>query len=171
MLKKMPLGGFIPPSEIIGYAPKKNEKKILAAFSGGADSSLMLHLLRDWCAEKGFSLYAAHVNHGIRGEEAIRDRDFCSAVCQRMGIELFILNADVPAIAKKTGKSIESAARDVRYDFFAEIMRKMIFRSLQQLIMQTIILKLCCSGLQEEQDFADFAESPKKESLAVADAS
>lgn len=124
MLKKMPLGGFIPPSEIIGYAPKKNEKKILAAFSGGADSSLMLHLLRDWCAEKGFSLYAAHVNHGIRGEEAIRDRDFCSAVCQRMGIELFILNADVPAIAKKTGKSIESAARDVRYDFFAEIMEK-----------------------------------------------
>ncbi len=127
MLKIMPLGGFIPPSEMLATFPWEengNERKILAAFSGGADSSLMLRLLHDWCRENSFLLYAAHVNHGIRGEEAIRDRDFCASVCEKMGIELFILNTDVPAIAKATGKSIESAARDVRYDFFAEIMEK-----------------------------------------------
>ncbi len=127
MLKKMPLGGFIPPGEMLDLFFKKNQKidrKILAAFSGGADSSLMLWLLHDWCRENDFLLSAAHVNHGIRGEEAIRDRDFCSRICEKLGIELFVLNADVPAIAKETGKSIESAARDVRYDFFDEVMEK-----------------------------------------------
>ncbi len=123
----MPLGGFASPSEMLlsFFGESRNlEKKILVAFSGGADSSLLLYALHDWCSENEFSLFAAHVNHGIRGEEAIRDRDFCARVCEKMGIELFILDADVPAIAKEKGKSIESAARDVRYDFFAEIMEK-----------------------------------------------
>ena len=123
----MPLGGFIPPSEMLAsfFGESRNiEKRILVAFSGGADSSLLLYALGTWCIENGYKIFAAHVNHGIRGEEAIRDRDFCAQICEKMGIELFILNADVPAIAKETGKSIECAARDVRYDFFDEIMEK-----------------------------------------------
>ncbi len=123
----MPLGGFIPPSEMLVSFfgnDRSFDKKILVAFSGGADSSLMLHILHDWCRENEFCLFAAHVNHGIRGEEANRDRDFCIRICEKMGIGLFVLNADVPAIAKEKGKSIESAARDVRYDFFAEVMEK-----------------------------------------------
>ena len=127
MLKKMPLGGFVPPSEMLAYffgEKTKFDKRILVAFSGGADSSLMLRLLHDWCKENNYSLFAAHVNHGIRGEEAIRDRDFCVQICEKMAVKLFVLDADVPAISKETGKSIECAARDVRYDFFAEIMEK-----------------------------------------------
>lgn len=127
MLKKMPLGGLASPSEMLTsfFGEGKNfGKKILVAFSGGADSSLLLYALHDLCKENDFSLFAAHVNHGIRGDEAIRDRDFCVRVCQKMGIEIFVLDADVPSIARETGKSIESAARDVRYDFFADVMAK-----------------------------------------------
>lgn len=142
MLNGTPLGGFSSPSEMLcaylkgdlsgdllsesggGISPDGAPSAILAAFSGGADSSLMLAMLSQWCSEKGVKLYAAHVNHGIRGEEAIRDREFCRTVCEKMGIEAFILDADVPKIARETGKSLESAARDVRYDFFADIMAK-----------------------------------------------
>ena len=134
MLKNIPLGGFLPPSEMLsGYIDASNEQKIdsrgvpkaiLVAYSGGADSSCLLRLLSDWCAQNRTMLYAAHVNHGIRGREALRDRDFCKKECEKLGVELFILNADVPKIAAESGKSIESAARDVRYEFFADIMTR-----------------------------------------------
>ncbi len=132
MLKKIPLDGFLPPSGMLCsfYAERQPKgvsgdgvpEAILAAYSGGADSACLLHFLHKWCADNKVKLFAAHVNHGIRGEEALRDRDFCAAECEKLGIKLFILNADVPKIAEETGKSIESAARDVRYEFFARIM-------------------------------------------------
>ncbi len=97
---------------------------ILAAFSGGADSSAMLYMLKEYCDSVGAELYAAHVNHGIRGKEADRDEDFCRETADRLGIKLFVLKADVPAIAKERKQSIETAARDVRYEFFAKVMKE-----------------------------------------------
>ncbi len=97
-------------------------RSVLVALSGGADSSFLLFLMHRLSKEMDFSLYAAHVNHGIRGDEAIRDRDFCKDICRGYGIELFLLETDVPSIAKERGVSVEAAARDVRYDFFDEIM-------------------------------------------------
>lgn len=132
MLKNFDLRGFLPPNELIssflgkksiaGIAKEGFPESVLVAFSGGADSSFLLFLLHDWCEKNGVKLFAAHVNHGIRGEEALRDKDFCIRICKESGIELFVLDADVPKIARDTGKSIESAARDVRYDFFERIM-------------------------------------------------
>lgn len=125
-------GGFISPCEMIssflkgnnmgGIAPSGMPNAILVAYSGGADSACLLHFLVEWCAENGVELFAAHVNHGIRGDEALRDRDHCVRECERLGIKIFILDADVPKIAAESGKSLESAARDVRYEFFAQIM-------------------------------------------------
>ncbi len=97
---------------------------VLVGLSGGADSSVLLSLLFDVCTKRGISLFAAHVNHNIRGDEALRDRNFCSDMCARMGIRLFILDADVPALAKESGKSLEECARDVRYSYFASLMRE-----------------------------------------------
>ena len=96
--------------------PLDLEKSYLLGLSGGADSVCLFHLL----LEGGYGFAAAHINHGIRGEEADRDADFCRALCRKHGVSLFEHCADVPAIAKESGKSLEEAARDVRYSFFKE---------------------------------------------------
>ena len=99
---------------------------MLIALSGGADSRMLFELASRHCAAHGTRFYACHVNHGIRGEEATRDRNFCvrlASECQYCA-DIFVLNADVPALAEKWGKSIELAARTVRYDFFATVMKE-----------------------------------------------
>ena len=94
---------------------------VLAAFSGGADSSCLLVLLRDWCREHGVELSAAHVNHLIRGEEADRDETFCRERCRELGVPLSVLREDVPARAKERGMGLEECAREVRYAYFDEL--------------------------------------------------
>ena len=95
---------------------------ILVGFSGGADSSALLLMLKAYSEQSGAKIYAAHVNHGIRGKEADRDETFCKEFAKSLDIEFFSIKLNVPAIAKKSGESIESAARRVRYEFFNKIM-------------------------------------------------
>ena len=116
------LFSFLCGREYEGIDDKGMPSAILVAFSGGADSSLMLGWLCQWCRENSVKLYAAHINHGIRGKEAERDRDFCIDICKRLGVELFVHEADVPKLAREMGASMEAVARDVRYDFFAKVM-------------------------------------------------
>ncbi len=97
---------------------------MLLALSGGADSMALLEMLSEQSCEDGFPLYAAHVDHGIRGEEARRDRDFCRRMAAEYEVELFVLEADVPALAKEHGRGLEEEARCVRYEFFARVMKE-----------------------------------------------
>lgn len=97
---------------------------ILVALSGGADSVALLCALRDYAAAHGTPLRAAHINHGIRGEEAIRDRDFCVMLCARWDIPISVLDADVPALRAARGGSMEEVARQVRYEFFEQVMEE-----------------------------------------------
>ena len=97
---------------------------VLLAFSGGADSRALLHLLAKGAKELSFPLTLAHVNHGIRGEEALRDRAFCERIAAEYGLELCILDADVPSLAAESGRSLEDEARHVRYGYFARLMRE-----------------------------------------------
>ena len=97
---------------------------ILVGFSGGADSSALLLMLKIYSEQSGAQIYAAHINHGIRGDEADRDERFCKDFSESLGIELFSTRLDIPAIAKQSGESIESAARNERYRFFNEIMQR-----------------------------------------------
>lgn len=116
---------FKSPHRIVGSF---DNAPVLLALSGGADSSALLHLLCRLRSTSPFPLYAAHVNHNIRGEslgnEAVRDENFCRRVCEALGVELFVESIDVPALAKKTGQSLETAAREARYAFFARIMQE-----------------------------------------------
>jgi len=142
---------------------------VLLALSGGADSSSLLNLL---CRERkmaSFELYAAHVNHGIRTEEysneAKRDEDFCRRICEAAGVELFVKQIDVPALAKASGRSLETEAREARYAFFAEIMNE---KGIKILVtahnasdnLETQIFNLCrgcgisgVSGIPESRSF------------------
>lgn len=91
---------------------------VLVALSGGADSTALLLAMHDLHAGgKIGGLFAAHLNHGIRGESAARDQAFCQALCERLSIEFLTETADVPAHAKGSGQSLEQAAREVRYAF------------------------------------------------------
>ena len=91
--------------------------KVLVALSGGADSVALLHILNSLKEEFNITLYAAHFNHGIRGEEADRDERFCKALCEKMGVYFFRFQADVPLIARRYGESVELCGRKMRYDF------------------------------------------------------
>ena len=101
---------------------------ILVALSGGADSSALLHLLVEYAKGNGSKIVAAHVNHGIRGAEygfeADRDEQFCRELCSSLSVELYIKKLDIPTLAKESGRSLESEAREARYSFFAEIMER-----------------------------------------------
>ena len=113
--------GFAAPHTLSGMA---KDTPILVGFSGGADSRALLDLLVKYAKESGATVFAAHVNHGIRGEEADRDEEFCRKVADGYGIPFFSHKLDIPAIAASSGKSIELCARDERYAFFARIMRE-----------------------------------------------
>ena len=109
--------------EAHSLAGAKNDAPVLLALSGGADSRALLKLLSDECKKYGAPLYTAHVNHKIRGEEAERDQAFCLEISKEAGAECFVLEVNVPALAEETGKSLETAAREVRYAFFEKIMK------------------------------------------------
>lgn len=94
---------------------------VLVAFSGGADSSALLHSLWKRSQKSGFPLAAAHLNHGIRGEEADRDELFCKNVCEKYNIPFFSEKSDIPQISRETSKSLEETARNVRYAFLEKI--------------------------------------------------
>ena len=112
---------FISPSSLSGL---DETAPVLVAFSGGADSSALLNMAAEYGKITGARIYAAHVNHMIRGEEADRDEEFCRKTAEALGVELFVLRRDVPAYARESGKSVETAARDVRYDFFNKLMKE-----------------------------------------------
>ena len=113
--------GFIEPHVLSGSQPNTN---ILVGFSGGADSRALLDMLVGYAKKNGASVFAAHINHLIRGEEAERDEEFCRATAKEYGIPIFVHRVDIPSLAKETGKSIELCARDERYAFFAKVMRE-----------------------------------------------
>lgn len=110
---------FTPPHILSG---KNASTPILVGFSGGSDSTALLHMLKAYSEISGATIYASHINHGIRGEEADRDESFCKKVCAELGIKLFTLKADVPALSKERGESLETTARNIRYEFFERIM-------------------------------------------------
>lgn len=91
---------------------------VLVALSGGADSMALLHVLYELKEEYNINIIAAHFNHGIRGEEAKRDENFCVEVCENLGVQIFVGSADIPALAKENGLGVEECGRKERYAFF-----------------------------------------------------
>lgn len=94
--------------------------RVVVGFSGGADSTALLELLWEYGKTHRLMVYALHVNHGIRRQEADRDQQFCEAFCKERGIRLVTVLSDVPKVAKREGISLEEAGRNVRYKAFAK---------------------------------------------------
>ncbi|MBQ8595258.1 MAG: tRNA lysidine(34) synthetase TilS [Oscillospiraceae bacterium] len=91
---------------------------IVAAVSGGCDSSVLLHVLWRLSREMGFKILCAHINHNLRGSESDRDEAFVRSLCEKYGIECRVLSANVTEYAEKNRLSTEEAGRKLRYEFF-----------------------------------------------------
>ena len=89
----------------------------LVALSGGADSVALLLLLK----EAGYQVHAAHCNFHLRGAESDRDEAFCVELCRELGVELHRAHFDTRAYADLHKVSIEMAARELRYNWFAQL--------------------------------------------------
>ena len=88
--------------------------RVVVALSGGADSVALLCTLNSLKEEYNLTLYACHLNHNIRGDEAKRDENFVRDLCEKSGVELFVKSVDVPDVAKESKQSLELCGRNDR---------------------------------------------------------
>lgn len=103
---------------------EKNDK-ILIALSGGPDSICLLDIMIKLKDEYNLTLYAAHLNHRIRGIDAQEDSLFCQKICKKNNVTFFVKNIDIPELAVQQSRGVEEVARDVRYDMFFDIKNKL----------------------------------------------
>lgn len=103
---------------IDNFSMLKKGEKILVGFSGGKDSVALLCALKELSPQYETELFAFHVHHGIRGEEADRDLEFCRRFCVEKGISFDFARVDAPLYAKENGIGLEEAARVLRYKAF-----------------------------------------------------
>ena len=93
---------------------------VAVAVSGGRDSVALLHFLKSVSEELSFEVRAVNVEHGIRGEESVRDSEFVKSLCKSWDISLLTKSVDAPQLKKSEGLTTEEAARILRYGVFAE---------------------------------------------------
>jgi tRNA(Ile)-lysidine synthase len=99
--------------------------RLLLAVSGGPDSVALLHLLHELQEEFQLHLEVAHLQHGIRGEEAKEDARFVAELTGGLNLPFHLKEANLPQIKSAAGKgNLEALAREERYRFFAEVARE-----------------------------------------------
>lgn len=96
-------------------------ERVLIGLSGGADSVCLTYALNILKEELDIELFTAHINHGIRGDEATQDEQFAIRFSEKLGLKCFVKHINIPEIAHNTGQSEETAGRQARYDFFSYI--------------------------------------------------
>ena len=121
-----------PPSQVSGLSIDtsllKPGLRLAVGLSGGADSVALLRALAARSAELGLVLHAAHLHHGLRGEEADADLAFARELAAGLGLPFHEARIDVAAESKanpatgKPAESIEEAARRLRYAWFRKLM-------------------------------------------------
>ncbi len=91
---------------------------IIVAVSGGADSMAILHLLN-----MNYDVVAAHCNFKLRGDDSDRDEELVTRYCEENNIKLLKTRFETQKYAQEQGISIEMAARDLRYNWFNELLQ------------------------------------------------
>ncbi len=134
-----PLVARLPKSKVASNSARdlpldtsllKPGMRLAVALSGGADSVALLRALAARRQELGFVLHAAHLHHGLRGEEADGDLEFCRALAAKLGVPFHEARVDAAAEARadanlgKSAETIEEAARRLRYSWFRELISR-----------------------------------------------
>lgn len=104
--------GLIPPGS-----------GVLCALSGGADSMYLLCRLLEGRERFGWTVCAAHFNHGLRAA-AQRDQDFVRDWCGRQNVPFYACHDNVAEYARREGLSVEEAGRVLRYRFLEDAARR-----------------------------------------------
>ena len=97
---------------------------VVAAVSGGCDSTALLHILCALSTELDLHIMCAHVNHNLRGKESDGDESFVLKMCKNLGVPCRVLSAPVAEYAAEHHLSTEEAGRQIRYDFFEHCAEK-----------------------------------------------
>jgi len=92
------------------------------AVSGGIDSVALLRLLLELRSELGIVVSVVHFNHKLRGTESDEDQEFVSSLAREHGLEFYCASGDVAQQAAEEHCGVESAARELRYGFFRELL-------------------------------------------------
>jgi tRNA(Ile)-lysidine synthase len=95
-------------------------KKLLLAVSGGIDSVVLVQLFN----QLGYEIAIAHCNFGLRSEESDGDEQFVRNLVAKDEIPVFVNRFDTKQYALSSKVSIQLAARELRYNWFAEIMQQ-----------------------------------------------
>jgi tRNA(Ile)-lysidine synthase len=91
--------------------------KLLLAVSGGVDSVVLCEL----CKQAGYDFSIAHCNFKLRDEESERDQEFVQSLAKKYDVSFFVKEFDTAVYADKKRISIQEAARELRYAWFAEL--------------------------------------------------
>lgn len=102
----------------------EEEDNIVVGVSGGPDSMALLYVLLDIKKDIRFNIYIAHVNHGVRGEDALKDEIFVKQISEKLNLPYYSKRVNMNLYAKEKGISSEEAGRELRYGFFREILLK-----------------------------------------------
>jgi tRNA(Ile)-lysidine synthase len=95
--------------------------RYLIGLSGGRDSVALL----DCLVQRGYkNLIACHLNHQLQGRAGNATAKFVAGLAKERKLPCEMGSTDVRALARKAGKSIELAAREARYEFFAKVARR-----------------------------------------------
>jgi tRNA(Ile)-lysidine synthase len=114
----------IQPDLLRRFSPNE---RYLVGLSGGRDSVALLHWLVDSSYKK---LICCHLNHQLRGRASDADARFVRKLADRCDVDLVIGSAKVRALASEQKLSIEAAAREARYKFFAQVAKRKRIRTI-----------------------------------------
>lgn len=99
----------------------EREDRLILAVSGGLDSMVMLDAVAALQKDLRLSIIVAHFNHQLRGHESEADEAFVRSTARTMGLECYIEHANTQTAAEASRTSIQEAARNLRYEFFAKL--------------------------------------------------
>ena len=97
-----------------------NGKKLLIAISGGIDSVVLTHILHSL----NFSIFLGHCNFQLRGKDSIKDENFVAELGKQLKVPCSTIKFDTENYAAEKGISTQMAARELRYNWFQEIMQE-----------------------------------------------
>lgn len=92
--------------------------RVLVGLSGGPDSMALLHILHQLYFRSQVEIFAVHINHQFRGQEADQDEEAARQYAERLEIPFYCHSVDVPEYIKQSGLNAQMAARQIRYNAY-----------------------------------------------------